>query len=157
MAERLTPGTSEGERERTVAEGRAEAETRAEQRIDWEAIEREPEFRELVQARRSFVIPGTIFFLSWYMGFVVLTAVAPGFMGERVYQGLTVGYVLALTQFLMVLVLGILYLRKAETVFDPLAERVLARYAEEHPEAAAAGGHDERLGAPVPADRETVR
>jgi uncharacterized membrane protein (DUF485 family) len=49
------------------------------------AIEREPEFQELVRARRSFVIPGTIFFLSWYMGFIVLTALAPDFMGERVY------------------------------------------------------------------------
>jgi uncharacterized membrane protein (DUF485 family) len=91
------------------------------------------------------------------MGFVILTAVAPGFMGERVYQGLTVGYVLALTQFLMVLVLGIMYLRKAESVFDPLAERVIERYAEEHPEAAGVAGRDERLGERVPADRETVR
>jgi uncharacterized membrane protein (DUF485 family) len=105
--------------------GVAMAETRGDPRIDWSAIEREPEFQELVHARRSFVIPGTIFFLSWYMGFVVLTAVAPGFMGERVYQGLTVGYVLALTQFLMVLVLGIMYLRKSDRVFDPLAQRVI--------------------------------
>jgi uncharacterized membrane protein (DUF485 family) len=108
--------------------GVAMAETRGDPRIDWSAIEREPEFQELVHARRSFVIPGTIFFLSWYMGFVVLTAVAPGFMGERVYQGLTVGYVLALTQFLMVLVLGIMYLRKSDRVFDPLAQRVIDKY-----------------------------
>ena len=80
------------------------------------------------------MIPGTIFFLSWYMGFIVLTAVAPDFMGERVYQGLTVGYVLALTQFLMVLVLGLLYLRKSENTFDPLAEKAIARYVEEHPD-----------------------
>jgi uncharacterized membrane protein (DUF485 family) len=102
--------------------------------IDWAAIEREPEFQELVRARRSFVIPGTIFFLSWYMGFIVLTALAPDFMGERVYEGLTVGYVLALTQFLMVLVLGIMYLRKSEHTFDPLAEKAIARYVEEHPD-----------------------
>lgn len=103
-------------------------------RIDWAAIEAEPEFQELVHARRAFVIPGTIFFLSWYMGFIVLTAVAPDFMGERVYEGLTVGYVLALTQFLMVLVLGIMYLRKSASTFDPLAEKAIARYVEEHPD-----------------------
>ena len=105
-----------------------------EPKIDWAAIEAEPEFQELVHARRAFVIPGTIFFLSWYMGFIVLTAVAPDFMGERVYEGLTVGYVLALTQFLMVLVLGLLYLRKSENTFDPLAEKAIARYVEEHPD-----------------------
>jgi uncharacterized membrane protein (DUF485 family) len=103
-------------------------------KIDWAAIEAEPEFQELVHARRTFVIPGTIFFLSWYMGFIVLTAVAPDFMGERVYEGLTIGYVLALTQFLMVLVLGIMYLRKSESTFDPLAEKAIARYVEEHPD-----------------------
>ena len=96
--------------------------------IDWAAIEREPEFQELVRSRRSFVLPATAFFLTWYMGFIVLTAVAPDFMSERIYQGLTVGYTLALTQFLMVLVLGIWYLRKSDREFDPLARRVVERY-----------------------------
>jgi uncharacterized membrane protein (DUF485 family) len=96
--------------------------------VDWAAIEREPEFQELVRSRRSFVVPATVFFLAWYMGFIVLTAVAPDFMGERIYQGLTVGYTLALTQFLMVLVLGIWYLRKSDREFDPLARRVIERY-----------------------------
>ena len=99
--------------------------------VDWEAIERSPEFQELVHKRRSFVIPCTIFFLTWYLGFIVLCAYAPDFMGERVYQGLTVGYCLALTQFVMVFVLGIWYLRKADDVFDPLAERAIAAYADE--------------------------
>jgi uncharacterized membrane protein (DUF485 family) len=129
MAERPTPA-------RDDAGGAAsDPSSSGEPQIDWAAIEREPEFQELVRARRSFVIPGTIFFLSWYMGFIVLTALAPDFMGERVYEGLTVGYVLALTQFLMVLVLGLLYLKKSEQVFDPLAEKAIARYADEHPDA----------------------
>ena len=82
-----------------------------------------PQFQELVHRRRRFVIPCTIFFLSWYMGFIVLCAYAPDFMGERVYEGLTVGYCLALTQFVMVFVLGIWYLRKAQHEFDPLADK----------------------------------
>jgi uncharacterized membrane protein (DUF485 family) len=103
--------------------------------VDWEAIERSPEFRELVRRRRRFVIPCTVFFLSWYMGFILLTAYAEGFMGERVYEGLTVGYCLALTQFVMVVVLGLWYLRKSDREFDPLAERAIASYAgdERHP------------------------
>jgi uncharacterized membrane protein (DUF485 family) len=103
--------------------------------IDWEAIERSPEFQELVHRRRSFVIPGTIFFLSWYLGFILLCAYAPDFMAESVYQGLTVGYCLALTQFAMVFILGIWYLRKADKEFDPLAERAIAAYVDDdvHP------------------------
>jgi uncharacterized membrane protein (DUF485 family) len=106
----------------------AETQDRVQTAIDWEAIERSPEFQELVGRRRSFVIPCTIFFLSWYMGFIALCAYAPDFMGERVYQGLTVGYCLALTQFAMVWGLGLWYLRKSDREFDPLAEKAIAAY-----------------------------
>lgn len=92
---------------------------------DWEAIERSPEFQELVRRRRRFVVPATIFFLSYYMAFILLCGYAEDFMAGSVYEGLTVGYCLALTQFLMVFVLGIWYLRKAEREFDPLAQRIL--------------------------------
>ena len=104
-------------------------------RIDWEAIERSPEFRELVDRRRRFVIPCTVFFLPWYLGFILLCAYAPDFMGESVYQGLTVGYCLALPQCAMVLVLGLSYLRKSDKEFDPLADRAIEAYAghEHHP------------------------
>ena len=98
--------------------------------VDWEKIERSPEFQELVHRRRAFVIPCTIFFLTWYMGFIVLCAYAPDFMGESVYEDLTVGYCLALTQFLMVMVLGLWYLRKSDNEFDPLAERAIEAYAD---------------------------
>ena len=78
------------------------------------------------------MLPGTIFFLTWYMGFILLTAYAEGFMSERISEGLTVGYVLALTQFVMVLVLGLLYLRMSARVFDPLAEKAIEDYADHH-------------------------
>ena len=93
--------------------------------VDWEGIERSEEFRELVHKRRSFVVPATIFFLVYYMAFILLCGYAPDFMGSSVYEGLTVGYCLALTQFVMVFVLGAWYLRKADREFDPLADRVL--------------------------------
>ena len=92
---------------------------------DWERIERSPEFQELVHRRRSFVIPGTIFFLAYYMGFILLCGYAPDFMASSVYEGLTVGYCLALTQFVMVFVLGILYLRKSDRDYDPLSHKVV--------------------------------
>ena len=91
--------------------------------IDWMAAERSSEFQQLVKRRRRFVVPATVFFLAWYFGFIVLAGYAPDFMGESVYEGLTVGYLLALTQFVMVWFLGWLYLRKADRDFDPLAER----------------------------------
>ena len=121
---------------------------RAPAEVDWEAIERSPEFQELVHRRRSFVIPCTIFFLSWYLGFILLAAYAEGFMGERVYQGLTVGYCLALTQFAMVFGLGLWYLRKADREFDPLSDAAV--------EAAADSDEKSRFERATPR-REAVR
>jgi uncharacterized membrane protein (DUF485 family) len=102
--------------------------------IDWERAEHSPEFQELVTARRRFVIPATIFFLVWYTAFILLAGYAPDFMGETfLTDGLTVGYVLALTQFVMVFVLGLMYLRRAERVFDPLSDRAVERALETAP------------------------
>ena len=92
--------------------------------VDWKGIERSDEFRELIKRKRSFVVPATIFFLAWYMAFIIVAGYAPDFMARSVYEGLTVGYCYALTQFLMVFVLGIWYLRKADRDYDPLADAV---------------------------------
>src|SRR5215204_1092507 len=91
--------------------------------IDWIAAERSPEFKELIRKKRSFVLPATIFFLSWYFGFIILAGYAEDFMGESIYEGFTVGYLLALSQFIMVWTLGWVYLRKADRDFDPLARK----------------------------------
>jgi uncharacterized membrane protein (DUF485 family) len=125
----------------------AEPLERAGSAIDWEAIERSPEFQELVARRRRFVIPCTAFFLAWYTAFILVCAYAPDFMGRSVYQGLTVGYCYALTQFAMVFTLGLLYLRKADREFDPLAERAIAAYADAEGHPGPTGGRFGRAGA----------
>jgi len=107
-------------------------ETMGEPAYDWERIERSPEFQELVHKRRSFVLPATIFFLVYYMGFILLAGYATDFMSERIYQGLTVGYCLALTQFVMVLALGIMYLKRSDRDYDPLAQKVVDLAGEDH-------------------------
>jgi uncharacterized membrane protein (DUF485 family) len=92
--------------------------------IDWDAVESSPDFRELVHRRRSFVIPVLAFVFVWYFGFIALAGYAPDFMGESIYEGFTVGYAIALSQFVMTWFLGWLYLRKADRDFDPLAKQV---------------------------------
>jgi uncharacterized membrane protein (DUF485 family) len=99
--------------------------------IDWVAAERSPEFRELIARKRGFVIPATAFFLTWYLGFVALAGYAPDFMGKSVYQGFTVGYALALSQFVMAWTLAWLYVRRADKVFDPLRARAARRALEQ--------------------------
>ena len=95
--------------------------------IDWEAAEGSPEFKELVRKRRSFVIPALAFVFVWYFGFIALAGYAPEFMGESIYEGFTVGYAIALSQFVMTWFLGWLYLHRADRTFDPLARRAAER------------------------------
>jgi uncharacterized membrane protein (DUF485 family) len=125
--------------------------------IDWEAAERSPEFQQLVTRRRRFVLPATVFFLAWYLGFILLAGYAPDFMGERVYEGLTVGYCLALTQFVMVWGLGAWYLRKADREFEPLEEAAAARAVDVLGGAAAGEDrdvlHDKVGGAKAPSEQ----
>jgi uncharacterized membrane protein (DUF485 family) len=122
--------------------------------VDWERIERMPEFQELVARRRRFVLPATAFFLVWYFGFVILAGYAEDFMGSSVYEGLTVGYVLALTQFLMVAVLGLWYLRYSERELDPLRvkvnEQAAALTGRPETEMAASDVPEGRFGRPPP-------
>jgi uncharacterized membrane protein (DUF485 family) len=119
--------------------------------IDWKAAEQSPEFQELVAKKRAFIVPCTIFFFAWYFGFILLAGYAPDFMGSSVYEGLTVGYVLALTQFAMVWILGGLYLQRSARDFDPLS-RVAAETAVEAGRRAAleARGEGEAPARPAP-------
>jgi uncharacterized membrane protein (DUF485 family) len=95
--------------------------------IDWQAAARSPEFQELIRAKRRFVIPASIFFFTWYFGFVLLAGYAESFMGKSIYQGFTVGYALALSQFVMTWVLGAWYVRKANREWEPLERRARER------------------------------
>jgi len=88
--------------------------------VHWERVAASPEYTELVARRRRFVVPATVFFLSWYLGFILLAGYAGGFMGRELVEGLTVGYLLALSQFVMVWGLGWAYLRYSHRVLDPL-------------------------------------
>ena len=128
----------EGRADEPVVDGPGSSQPQAE--IDWIAAERSPEFNELIKRKRSFVVPTTIFFLAWYFGFVLLCGYAPDFMGsEFLTDGLTVGYVLALSQFIMVWGLAAWYLRKSDREFDPLAKRAAARALEASRTGPAAG------------------
>jgi uncharacterized membrane protein (DUF485 family) len=95
--------------------------------IDWVTASRSPEFQELMTKRRSFVVPALAFVFVWYFGFIALAGYASDFMGESIYEGFTVGYALALSQFVMTWVLAWLYLRRSDSVFDPLARKAASQ------------------------------
>jgi uncharacterized membrane protein (DUF485 family) len=91
---------------------------------DWEALERSPEFRELVAARRRFVGPALALFVAWFGGFLVLTGYARGFMAKRPVGGLSWAYLLALSLIVMTWLIAWMYLRWSQSHLAPLAQRI---------------------------------
>ncbi len=96
------------------------------QESDWARLEGDPEFRELVEAKRRFIIPATIFFMAYYFALPVLVGYWPELMATPVIGRINVAYLFALSQFFMAWVLMAAYVRRAR-VFDGMVERVIAR------------------------------
>ena len=93
----------------------------------WEGLEKTDEFRQLVRARMRFVVPATIFFLVYYFLLPIGNGLAPDLMKTRVIGQVNIAYLFALSQFVMTWVLAYLYIRKANTVFDPMAAKLRER------------------------------
>ena len=55
----------------------------------------------------------------WFGVFVALGRYAPGFMDEALYRSFTVGHALALSQFVMIALVGWAQVRRAEPEWDP--------------------------------------
>jgi uncharacterized membrane protein (DUF485 family) len=94
----------------------------------YDSLAARPEFHELRRAYRSFVIPATLAFLTWYLLYVVLSNWAPGFMGHRLVGNINVALVFGLLQFVTTFVLAYVYSGYSTKRLDPLARQLDAEY-----------------------------
>ena len=92
---------------------------------EWEAIERTAEFRELVAARRRFVVPALVVFVVYFGTFLALWGYARGFMRKDVVGNITVSYVLSLSLIAFTWLMAWSYLRYSATTLAPLADRAV--------------------------------
>ena len=95
---------------------------------DWPAIEAEPAFRDLVAAKRRFIIPATLFFIVYYFALPVLVGYFPGVMEKSVVGRINLAYLFALSQFAMAWGVMALYVRRARG-FDAREHEIVARHA----------------------------
>ncbi|GHO54392.1 DUF485 domain-containing protein [Ktedonobacter robiniae] len=93
---------------------------------DWQAIERDADFRELVRTKRNLIIPATIFFLLYYFVFLIVVGYLPDVANASVIGNINVAYLFALSQFFMTWILMGIYVWRAGT-FDALVQRIVAR------------------------------
>src|SRR2546423_10111886 len=93
----------------------------------WEGLEQTDEFRRLISARIRFVLPATAFFLVYYFLLPLANGLAPGFMRTDVIGHVNIAYLFALSQFVVAWLLAWFYIRRANSLFDPLAAAVRER------------------------------
>lgn len=98
--------------------------THAPDQTPYQQVQASPEFQELRRKFRGFVFPATAFFLVWYFLYVILAAYFPEFMSIRVAGNVNVGLIFGLLQFVTTFGITILYVRWADRVFDPAADRI---------------------------------
>ncbi|MEV6568906.1 DUF485 domain-containing protein [Streptomyces kronopolitis] len=94
---------------------------------DYPLVQSSAEFGELRRAHRSFAFPVTVAFLAWYLGYVLLSSYAGGFMAIKVIGHLNVAFVLGLAQFATTFLIAWWYSRHAAARLDPRAEAIKSR------------------------------
>ncbi len=113
----LTHSQPKPAHERTAAEEAGD--------INWEAIAASERFRELLRAKRRFVIPAMLVFIVYYFALPVLVGFARPLMERRVFGPVNLAYLFALSQFFMAWIIAALYVRAAGR-FDRQAREIIA-------------------------------
>jgi uncharacterized membrane protein (DUF485 family) len=93
--------------------------------IDWEGIAASPRFKQLLRAKRRFVLPAMVFFVVYYFALPVLVGYDRPLMETRVFGAVNIAYLFALSQFFMAWIIAALYIRAANR-FDRQAREVIS-------------------------------
>src|SRR2546421_4964444 len=93
--------------------------------IDWAKLAASERFRNLLKAKRRFIVPAMIFFSLYYFALPVLIGYARPFMEKRVLGPVNLAYLFALSQFFMAWLVAALYVRAAAR-FDRMARDVIS-------------------------------
>jgi uncharacterized membrane protein (DUF485 family) len=90
--------------------------------VNWAKLESSPQFIELKRAKVAFIVPAVVFFIAYYFALPVLVGYAPALMATKVFGAMNLGYVFALSQFLMAWIIAALYVRAASRFDEQAAE-----------------------------------
>jgi uncharacterized membrane protein (DUF485 family) len=113
---RLGQGAPKPPHERTADEERG--------LINWNEIAASDRFRQLLRAKRRFVLPAMIFFIAYYFALPLLVGYARPLMEKPVIGAVNLAYLFAFSQFFMAWIIAALYVRAANR-FDKMAREVI--------------------------------
>jgi len=94
--------------------------------VNWDKVAAMDEFKNLVAAKVTFIVPATIFFVVYYFALLVLVGYAPSLMKRQVWGAVNLAYLFALSQFIVAWVLAAWYVRAAGR-FDDRARTIVRK------------------------------
>jgi len=93
---------------------------------EWDRVAASSEFQDLMDTKKTFIIPAFIFFIVYSFALPVLVGYAPQFMATKVIGNVNLAYLFALSQFFMAWTIAWLYV-KAAGDFDRLAKDIIEK------------------------------
>ena len=93
---------------------------------DWSALAASQGFKDLLKAKRRFVIPATVFFVVYYFALPYLVGYHPELMQRKAWGQLNWAYLFALSQFFVAWIIAALYVRAAAR-FDRMSDVVIGK------------------------------
>lgn len=96
----------------------------------WDRVAEMDEFRQLLAAKKKFIVPATIFFVVYYFLLPVLVGYAPAFMSTKVLGQVNIAYLFALSQFFVAWAIAFLYVKAARN-FDDYGNKIIAQLEKE--------------------------
>ena len=94
---------------------------------DWNALAASPDFKQLLKAKRRFIIPTTVFFIVYYFALPYLVGYHPELMQRKVWGEMNWAYLFALSQFFMAWAIAAIYVSVAAG-WDRKAAALLTRF-----------------------------
>ncbi|WP_284139653.1 MULTISPECIES: DUF485 domain-containing protein [unclassified Virgibacillus] len=93
-------------------------------KVDYVKVAKSPQFKKLMQDRKRFILPLTIFFFVFYFMLPILTSYTT-FLNTPVFGDISWVWIFAFSQFVMTWVLCTIYVKKASS-FDEQADQIIA-------------------------------
>ena len=100
-----------------------------EKTIAYDNLIQTEEFKDLLQRKKSFIIPTTIFFLLFYFTLPLLAAYTK-LLHTELIGPISGVWIFAALQFLVVWTCGFIYIKKSEK-YDNLSKEILQKFREE--------------------------
>jgi len=90
----------------------------------WNRVAQTDDFKKLLAAKKSFVLPATIFFVLYYFALPISVGYFTAFVQRKVWGPVNIAYLFALSQFIVAWIIAYLYVRAARE-FDARAAAVI--------------------------------